>query len=139
MAVKEFGIKRTAEGAMLCEACGSNLKGGGAQFVERVDDEKGTLNVFYCCSCGARIEQFIERKAEYIGSTDEMTIGERVNLARKKRRLKWKQLAELTGVSKSTMQYWLYGGNDPHISALIRVADALNVSLDELVGRKKRQ
>ena len=30
-------------------------------------------------------------------------------------------------------------GNDPRVSSLIKIADALNVSLDDLAGRKSKE
>lgn len=67
-----------------------------------------------------------------------MTIGQHINLARNKRDITIKQLAEMSGVNESTLASWIYHGHHPDIGLLICVADALNISLDELVGRTVR-
>lgn len=65
-----------------------------------------------------------------------MTIGQYINLARNKKNLTVKQLAEKSGVCHGTLTSWIYHGHHPDIVLLICVADALEISLDELVGRK---
>lgn len=64
-----------------------------------------------------------------------MTIGQHINLVRNKKNLSLDQLSEISGVSKNTIVSWIYQGHHPDIFLLICVADALNVTLDELVGR----
>ena len=66
-----------------------------------------------------------------------MTIGQHINLVRNKRNMTLKQLSEKSGVSEWTLCAWIYQGAAPTILLLICVADALDVSLDELVGRSK--
>lgn len=47
------------------------------------------------------------------------------------------QLSKMTGISNSLLYKILREDTaDPQISTLIKIADALDVSLDELVGRK---
>lgn len=65
-----------------------------------------------------------------------MTYGQYINLARNKKNLTVKQLAEKSNVCEGTLASWIYHGHHPDIELLIRVADALEISLDELVGRK---
>ena len=65
-----------------------------------------------------------------------MTIGQHVNLIRFKKNVTLKALAKKSGVSEWTLCSWIYQGADPSVSLLICVADALGVSLDELVGRE---
>ena len=65
-----------------------------------------------------------------------MTMGQYINLARNKRDITLDRLAEISGVSKNTIVSWIYYGHHPDIVLLIKVADVLNISLDELVGRK---
>lgn len=137
MAVKEKGVKRTEGGGILCEACGNSIKHGGARLVSSENGATITKHVFECVYCGATIEQTIVHKAKYSSVADGLTIGRRVNLARKKRKMEWATLAELSGVTKTAMGNWRDGYNNPNITTLIRVADALGVSLDELCGRKK--
>lgn len=65
-----------------------------------------------------------------------MTIGQHINLIRNRRGMTLDQLAKLSGVSKNTLISWIYHDKNPNIEPLIKVANALNVSLDELVGRE---
>lgn len=65
-----------------------------------------------------------------------MTIGQHINLARKRKKLTLQQLAELSDVSINTIVGWIYYDTHPDIVLLCSVADALNISLDELVGRR---
>lgn len=64
-----------------------------------------------------------------------MTIGQHINLARNKQNITLDQLAEMSNVSKNTIVSWIYHDHHPDIELLIKIADALNISLDELVGR----
>lgn len=68
-----------------------------------------------------------------------MTIGQHINLTRNKQNITLDQLAEISGISKNTIVGWIYHGHNPSIELLIKIADALNVTLDELVGRTVRQ
>lgn len=68
-----------------------------------------------------------------------LTIGQHINLVRNKRDITLDQLAEISGVSKNTIVSWIYYDHHPDIELLIKVADALDVSLDELVGRRKNE
>jgi len=50
------------------------------------------------------------------------------------------QLSKMTGISNSLLYKILREDTaDPQISTLIKIADALDVTLDELVGRKKNE
>jgi transcriptional regulator with XRE-family HTH domain len=44
------------------------------------------------------------------------------------------KLAELLGVSKSSISYWENGVQEPTMSALIKMAKFFGVSIDYLVG-----
>lgn len=46
-------------------------------------------------------------------------------------------LAAASGLRQGAISQWLSGANEPSLSALTALADALRVSLDELVGRKR--
>lgn len=65
-----------------------------------------------------------------------MKTGQHINLIRNKRKMTLDQLAMMSGVSKNTLIGWIYHDNTPNIEPLIKVANTLNVSLDELVGRE---
>ncbi len=64
-----------------------------------------------------------------------MTIGEAIKKARTDRGLSRGMLSIKSGIAVSTITSWEKLGIYPTITLLIRIADALNVSLDELVGR----
>ncbi len=65
-----------------------------------------------------------------------MTIGEAIKKARKDKGLSQKQLAEMSGVCWVSISYYETGRAFPSILNLISLADALSVTLDELVGRE---
>lgn len=64
-----------------------------------------------------------------------MTFGQHINLARNNKNLSIRELAEKSYVSPHTISSWIYHGTHPDIELLIRVADVLEISLDEIVGR----
>lgn len=64
-----------------------------------------------------------------------MTIGQSIKKARKSRKLKQVELAEKARVSPQTISYWECDRIRPTIDLLICVADVLDITLDELVGR----
>lgn len=67
-----------------------------------------------------------------------MTIfAERLRLLRQARSITQARLAELVGVSARVYNRWEKGGNVPHFDTIVRLADILQVSLDELAGRKE--
>jgi len=68
-----------------------------------------------------------------------MTIGQRINFARYERNMSLDELAQKSNVSKNTIVGWIYKGYHPDIELLIRIADTLKMSLDELVGRNERK
>lgn len=67
-----------------------------------------------------------------------MTFGQHINKARCDKGLTLQQLAIKAGISVDTLNSWIYHGHHPDIELLIQVADALDISLDELVGRKRK-
>jgi len=60
---------------------------------------------------------------------------ENLKMLRKEQELGQVQLSKLIGVSKSSISYWETGKQEPTLTALIKLADFFNVSLDYLVGR----
>lgn len=64
-----------------------------------------------------------------------LTIGEAMRKARLDRHLTQTQLAIKANTSIANIHQWEQGKAYPTIINLIPVADALNISLDELVGR----
>lgn len=66
-----------------------------------------------------------------------MTVGQHINNARNKRGITIDELAEKANVSRDTICGWIYRDNHPSVVLLMAVADVLEMSLDELVGREK--
>lgn len=64
-----------------------------------------------------------------------LTIGEAIKKARVAKRYTKADLARKTGLSYQTLDKWEKGENYPNVYNLIPIADVLNISLDELVGR----
>lgn len=59
----------------------------------------------------------------------------RMRELRKGNNLTMKQLGVLVGVSESTISFYETGRHEPDISTLKSIADALNTSIDYLIGR----
>ena len=68
-----------------------------------------------------------------------MTIGERIRAFREAKRWKQKDLAEETGIFAACISLYESGRTIPSTFNLIAIADALEVSLDDLVGRKVKK
>jgi DNA-binding Xre family transcriptional regulator len=66
------------------------------------------------------------------------TIGQHMRMCRIKKKMKATQLERLTGIS--TCQIKLYESDKTYagLMNLISIADALNVSIDELIGRSRK-
>ncbi|WP_238715484.1 MULTISPECIES: helix-turn-helix domain-containing protein [Tenebrionibacter/Tenebrionicola group] len=61
---------------------------------------------------------------------------ERLRLLREARNLSQVRLSELLGVDPRAYNRWEKGASAPHLDTVIKIADVLQVTLDELVGRK---
>ena len=68
-----------------------------------------------------------------------MTIGQTVEKKIKESGKSIPQVATKAGLSQSTIYNWVYGKAEPNGFCLICIADALGMSLDELVGRTEYQ
>lgn len=68
----------------------------------------------------------------------DMTVGEAIRKARKDRGYSAQRLANKSGVGKLTIYKYEYDQSQPRLWCLIALADALNITLDELVGRSSR-
>lgn len=64
-----------------------------------------------------------------------MTIGEGIKKARKEKGLTQAQLAAEAGVLTISISFYETGRTFPSVLNLISIADALGVTLDDLVGR----
>lgn len=67
-----------------------------------------------------------------------MTIGEAIKKARKNRGLSRAQLAKKSGVSLPTLAQWESDKFIPTVLLLSYVADVLEMSIDDLIGRERR-
>lgn len=67
---------------------------------------------------------------------DMSEFAERLRLLRESRQLTQVRLAELIGVDPRAYNRWERGTIAPQLDTLVKIADVLQVSLDELVGRK---
>jgi len=76
----------------------------------------------------AIIQHWIER-------LDMSVFAERLKLLREARNITQARLAELLEVSPRVYNRWEKGGNIPHFDTVMKLADILQVSLDELAGR----
>lgn len=65
------------------------------------------------------------------------TTGEAIQTLRKKRNMNQDQLAELAALNRVTIAKYESGKVEPGAQALSRLADALDVSVDELLGRRE--
>jgi transcriptional regulator with XRE-family HTH domain len=65
-----------------------------------------------------------------------MAMGVRLKKLRQDRGLSQAQLAQLSGIPKGTLLQWEYGLRTPLLDAAVKLADALEISLDELAGRE---
>lgn len=64
-------------------------------------------------------------------------LSENIKKLRKKKELSQDKLTKMADITLTTLVKLESGANDnPTIKTLIKIADALEVSLDELVGRK---
>lgn len=62
-------------------------------------------------------------------------IGESIKLNRIAQNYTQKQLAQKIGVTHAAISYWENGVNIPNVKDCWLLADALDISIDELVGR----
>ena len=72
----------------------------------------------------------------WIANLDMDGFTERLKQLRQARSLSQTRLAELLGVLPRTYNRWERGGHVPHAEMLVKIADALQVSVDELLGRR---
>jgi len=66
---------------------------------------------------------------------DMSAFAERLKLLRQARNITQVRLAELLAVDPRAYSRWERGDNIPHLDTLIKIADIIQVTLDELVGR----
>lgn len=67
-----------------------------------------------------------------------MTLGENIRKRREELKLSQEYVAEQVGVSRQAVSKWETGQSEPTASNLIQLADALEISLSELVDSHKK-
>jgi transcriptional regulator with XRE-family HTH domain len=72
------------------------------------------------------------------GAIDWQRLGERIHTMRRRKRLTAEALAQQAGTARATISR-LENARKPHVSldVMVRIADALEVSVDFLTGRAK--
>lgn len=66
----------------------------------------------------------------------ENVIGKSIKQNRVERKITQSQLANAIGVTHAAISYWENGVNIPNISDCWKMADYMNISIDELVGKE---
>lgn len=67
-----------------------------------------------------------------------ITIGEAMRQARKSSGMTQVELSEISGVHRSSISEYECGIRFPNVLVLWSIADALNIEIDVLVGRRER-
>jgi transcriptional regulator with XRE-family HTH domain len=78
----------------------------------------------------------MNRIDSWCAGMDMSAFAERLRLLREARHLSQVRLSELLGVDPRAYNRWEKGVTAPHLDTVIKIADVLQVTLDELVGRK---
>lgn len=65
--------------------------------------------------------------------------GERIRALRQQRNLNQEQLAELANLNRVTIAKYESGRVEPGAQALARIADAMDVTVDEILGRQESE
>ena len=68
-----------------------------------------------------------------------MTIGEAIKKKITESGKTIPQVATKARISPQTIYCWIWGTAEPSLYSLIRVADVLGITLDDIVGRKVKQ
>ena len=66
-------------------------------------------------------------------------IGQNIKENLVKKNMKQKQLAELTGLKEVTIGRYINGTREPNATNIIKIAEALEISTDELLGVKNKK
>jgi len=65
-------------------------------------------------------------------------LGGRIRLWRRRRALSQARLAQIAGVTQSSLSNYENGKRDLSVWVLVRIAEELDVSLEELTGHRRR-
>lgn len=64
----------------------------------------------------------------------DCSVGEKIMIFRKRQKMSRNELAQITGISVTTVGNYEHGKTKPSVENIVKIALALNVSLDELVS-----
>ena len=73
-----------------------------------------------------------------MAKVDILTIGRSSAKCREEKNLSRQELAKKAGVAYQSLYYWENDWATPRVDLLMCIADTLDVTLDELVGRRVR-
>lgn len=79
----------------------------------------------------------MDRDLRYPSTVDMPTFAERLRTLRGQRKLTQGRMAELASVSLRMYCRWEAGEAMPYADTLLKIADALQVSVDQLLGREE--
>ena len=126
-----------------CEMCGYE-----SHSLHTVIVEGSMLRVCDRCTTYGELVHVTSPKTSFADFAEKQTLpsvgdvivedyGTRIKSRREQRKLTQEELAKQAGITYSTLIKIESGANDnPTIKTMKKIADALDVSLDELVGRK---
>ena len=101
--------------------------------------EKHTFYSYLTPSGKARRSRWVVVKGGLDGEPCEpKTIGQFMRTCRLKKGMQITKLSEMTGISKGLINFYESDKTYAGLMNLISIADALDVSLDELIGRKRK-
>lgn len=84
---------------------------------------------------GYQRKYYAKARCNTVSNLQELNIGEAIRKAREAKGYTIPDLVRKAGVAFQTLHNWEKGISYPNVVYLIPVADALGVTLDELVGR----
>lgn len=79
----------------------------------------------------------VKKKSGRTGSRRDESVGDRIRELRKARGVTQKELGRQVGLSRRMIAYYEGQGGSPSAELLVKLASALDVSMDVLVGRQK--
>lgn len=87
---------------------------------------------------GISIDDYIGRKESrrHLKASVKLTIGQSIQRTRESKGVSIDKLAEMTGYEKQELNKWEKDRQSPRLMVVIDIADALGITIDELVGRE---
>lgn len=79
----------------------------------------------------------VKKKSRSAGSRQDESVGDRVRQLRTTQGVTQKELGRLVGLSRRMIAYYETQGGSPSAELLVKLANALEVSTDVLVGRQR--